>query len=485
VIELDGSSLAAGDVALIAAGGEEVALAAEARALAARVNAQALAVTRPVYGRSTGVGGNRLVAIDDDRAVAGENFDPGLDLLRSHASSSGPLRSRGRVRAMLVVRLNQLAAGGSGINPGVLDGLLDMIRQDALPPVREYGGVGTGDLPALATTALALLGEIPTSTPLGRVVPLTISDALPLLSSNAATIADAAIALGRLRGLSRAALAIAAATFVGSSGNGEAFSRAVEDVTPFDGAQSVCRTIRRMTVGAPEAARIQDPFALRALPQVHGPLLDALSSLADVVTRLVNAPSENPVYRPGFDVVHHGGFHVAYLAQSLDSTRLALAEAAQLSLARLSMLCAPENTGLPAFLANGRPGASGVMVVEYVVASALAELRAAATPAALQTVTLSNGVEEDASFASLGARQALIAADAFRGVLAGELVAAVRCLRMKALEPPALLGLLTACAGFGTSVADRDLTDDLQRAEQVLDRVAAVDGNFDAVAASV
>jgi histidine ammonia-lyase len=123
------------------------------------------------------------------------------------------------------------------------------------------------------------------------------------------------------------------------------------------------------------------------------------------------------------------------------------------------------------------------MVVEYVVASALAELRAAATPAALQTVTLSNGVEEDASFASLGARQALIAADAFRGVLAGELLAAVRCLRMKELEPPALRGLLDACAGFGRSLTDRDLTDDLQRAEQVLELVAAVDGNFDALGA--
>jgi histidine ammonia-lyase len=478
VIVLDGASLTAADIARIATGGADVRLAGEARDAAASANSQSLAVTRPVYGRTTGVGGNRLVSIDE----AGEGFDPALALLRSHASSSGPLRSRERVRAMLAVRLNQLAAGGSGINPAVLDGLLDMLAKDALPPVREYGGVGTGDLPALATAALAMLGETPTEPALGRVVPLGISDAVPLLSSNAATIADAAIALGRLRGLARAALTIAAATFVGASGNGEAFSRAVEDVTPFDGAQAVCRTMRRLTAGAPAAARIQDPFALRALPQVHGPLLDALTSLADVVMRLANAPSENPVYRPGFDVVHHGGFHVAYLAQSLDSARLALAEAAQLSLARLSLLCGPENTGLPAFLADGRPGASGVMVVEYVVASALAELRAAATPAALQTVTISNGVEEDASFASLGAREALIAVDAFRGVLAGELVAAVRCLRMKQLDPPPLRGLLAACAAFGPSVADRDLTADLQVAEDVLDSVIAVDADFDAIA---
>jgi histidine ammonia-lyase len=271
---------------------------------------------------------------------------------------------------------------------------------------------------------------------------------------------------------------IAAATFTATSGNGEAFSRAIEDVTPFDGTQWVCRTMRRLTIDAPEPARIQDPFALRALPQVHGPLLDALAGLTDVVTRLANAPSENPIYLPGQDVVHHGGFHVAYLVQALDSARLALAQAAQLSLARLSMLCAPEITGLPAFLGDGRPGASGVMVVEYVVASALGELRTLATPAGLQTVTLSNGVEEDASFASLAARQALDAVRPFRSVLAGEMLAAVRGLRMKSLAPTALAGLLAASEELGASTADRDLTADLQFAEQVLDRAVAQDGSF-------
>lgn len=471
---LDGRSLTTAEIARIAHGDADVRLAAEGYAAATRAHAQALAVTRPVYGRTTGVGGNRLVPLEETEP---DLFDPALALLRSHASSSGPLRSRTRVRATLAVRLNQLASGGSGIDPGVLDGLLDMLRHDALPPMREYGGVGTGDLAALATTALTLLGEAPAAQPLPRIVPLGISDALPLLSSNAATIADAALALCQLRGLARAALVIAAATFVGASGNAEAYSAAVEEVTPFDGARAVCATMRRLVDGAPTPARIQDPFALRALPQVHGPLLDALSTLDDVVARLANASAENPVYRPGIDVVHHGGFHVAYLAQALDSTRLALAEAAQLSLARLSLLCGPDNTGLPAFLADGRPGASGVMVVEYVVASALAELRASATPAALQTVTLSNGVEEDASFASLAARQALDAVDAFRGVLAGELVAAVRCLRMKQLAPEPLAELLAACDGFARSVADRDLTIDLQRAERVLD-AAAWDGTF-------
>ena len=130
-------------------------------------------------------------------------------------------------------------------------------------------------------------------------------------------------------------------------------------------------------------------------------------------------------------MAHHGAFHAAYLVQSLDSLVLAVAQSAQLSLARLTMLAEPAYTGLHPFLGDGTPAASGVMIVEYSAASALAELRALATPAGIQAVTLSRGVEEDASFATLAARQALEAVSRFRAVLAAELVASLRCLRMQ------------------------------------------------------
>ena len=466
MLELDGSSLTVPDIARVAAGGERVVVTSLARATAARAYADQAAARRPVYGRSTGVGGNRLIPLDD--AVPGIGDDPALALLRSHASSLGPLRSPERVRATLVVRLNQLAAGGSGVDPVVIDGLATMIGIDALPPLRELGGVGTGDLAALATVALTLLGEVPAARPLPAPIPVGIGDALPLLSSNAATIADAALAGTALRELAEQSLVIAAVTFAGVRGNPEAFSHGVEEVTPFPGSQRVCRRMRELVDVEDGGARIQDPFALRALPQVHGPLLDALDTLDVVVERLSNAPSENPIFLPHEEVAHHGGFHVAYLAQTLDAVRLALAQAAQLSLARLSMLCDPSITGLPPFLGDGRPGASGVMTVEYVVASALSSLRALATPASLQTVTLSHGVEEDASFASLAARQALDAVEVYRSVLVGEVIAAVRCVRMRNLEPEPLSGWLARFAGLDTSLADRDLTADLLLAQDLL-----------------
>jgi histidine ammonia-lyase len=233
-------------------------------------------------------------------------------------------------------------------------------------------------------------------------------------------------------------------------------------------------------VGAGEAtasgaARIQDPFGLRALPQVHGPLVDAVAAAERVVTGLVNAPSENPSLSPDYGVAHHGGFHAAYLGQAMDAAGLALAQSAQLSLARLTMLDEPALTGQPAFLGDGTPGASGTMIVEYVAASALAELRQLAMPAGLQTVTLSRGVEEDASFASLAARQLLEATEHWQSVLACELVAAVRAVRLRGVAPAgALAEILQATALLDGHLADRDLTADIAQAGTLLAVLAQI-----------
>jgi len=458
VLVIDGSLLRTSDIAALAYRRESAQLSDAARIRAARSHsfAEEVSAERHVYGRSTGVGANRTIAVGDPDAFA-------VALLRSHATSAGPARSPERVRAMLAVRLNQLAAGGSGADPDLLDGLAAMLAADALPPVREFGSIGTGDLSALARTALALMGELPTSQPLPAPVTFGPHDALPFLSSNAATVADAALAHTALERLAHAALAVTALSFTAVDGNPEAFSPAVETATPFTGAREVCEALRALLPTPTPAARIQDPFGLRAVPQVHGSYLDSLAWLGDIVARYASAPSENPVLLPDVGVAHHAGFHAAHLAQSLDGTVSAAAQSAQLSTARLAMLVEPSFTGLAPFLGNGTPGASGVMVCEYVAASALGSLRALATPAAVQTATLSRGVEEDASFASLAARQALDAVSAYRTVLACELVSAVRALRLRGIEPAGPV------AELADDVVDRDLTADLDLAAELLD----------------
>ena len=464
---LDGSHLSLDDIVAVSRRAEpvEVDPGARERVAASHRYADTVAGQRPIYGRSTGVGANREMVLPDPDSQS-------LQLLRSHATSSGPLRSAPRVRAMLVVRLNQLAADGNGIDPLVLDALCAMLADDALPPVREGGSVGTADLAALATTALVLNGEVDSTPAVTTTAHFGPGDALTFMSSNAAVLADAALAVADLDRLARSAVVVAAMAFAAVRGNPEAFSTAVEVATPFPGSRWVCRTMRELTGPDTEPLRIQDPFSLRTFPQVHGALMDRVAFAEQVLTSMANSPSENPIVSPRLGVAHHGAFHAAYLVQSLDSLVLAVAQSAQLSLARLTMLAEPAYTGLHPFLGDGTPAASGVMIVEYSAASALAELRALATPAGIQAVTLSRGVEEDASFATLAARQALESVSRFRAVLAAELVASLRCLRMQEVHPPALaaaLAYLDERDGGIADMHDRDLTSDLLLAEELVD----------------
>ncbi|RLV50436.1 aromatic amino acid lyase [Nocardioides mangrovicus] len=467
--ELDGSHLSLDDVLAVARRREPVRLSREARDRIAASHAFAadVAASRPIYGRSTGVGANRDLVLPDPDSQA-------LLLLRSHATSSGPLRSAERVRAMLTVRLNQLAADGNGVDPAIVDALVEMTASDDLPPVREGGSIGTADLAALATTALVLAGETGTAQ---HPVRFGAGDALTFMSSNAAVLGDSVLAIADLTRLATAVPVVAAMGFAAVRGNPEAFSPAVEAASPFPGVAQVCRAMRGLLDDHERPARIQDPFGLRTLPQVHGALVDALDRAASVTLAMAGAPSENPIVSARLGVAHHGGFHAAYLVQALDALVLALAQSAQLSLARVTMLAEPSYTGLHPFLGDGTPAASGMMIVEYSAASALAELRAMATPAGMQVVTLSRGVEEDASFATLAAHQALEAVERYRAVLAAELVTALRCLRMQGRRPARLeqvLAVLDEADGGVVDVEDRDLTNDLLLAEGSVWRLGEV-----------
>lgn len=463
MIRIDGRHLSTAQIATAADGPLTVEVSEQALTRVHQSHQQAVLAgrLRPIYGLTTGVGANRTVDVEPDTAAA-------QGLLRSHATAAGAARAAERVRAMLLIRLNQLCAGGAGLRPEVVRALVDMVNADALPVIREFVGIGTAELSALAATALALQDRSPATDPLV----FGPHDALPFISSNAAALSDAALAAARLTAGARAALAAAALSFAAVRGNAEAYAAPVELATPMPGARTACRVMRGL-VGAPEPARIQDPYGLRALPQGHGMLLDALTGLRSTIDAFVNAPSENPVFLADGSVAHHGGFHAGYLALACDAAAIAAVQSGQLSLNRLTYASEPNHTGLEPFLGDGTPGASGVMVVEYVAAAALGDLRAAAAPASTQSITLSRGIEDTASFASLAARQLLTAAERYELLVACELVAAVRAVRMSG---PALTGpqqrAMQLCAGLPDVVADRDLTGDLELARQLVPALA-------------
>jgi histidine ammonia-lyase len=453
----------------------ELAPAARDRMAASHAAAEEAARRRAVYGRTTGVGANRHVEVEGREARAHS-----LRLLRSHAGGMGSPLPDEVVRGTILVRLAQMAAGGGGHRPQVADALVAVLRDGRLPVLRNLGGIGTGDLTLLAQLALALAGEGewgrahasgPAPAPEARLV-IEAGDALPFMSSNAATFASAALAWADVRDLLDAGLGIAALTFRALDGNAEAFAAAIGEARPLPGLVAVSERLRALTVDAPAPARLQDPFGLRCLPPVAGTLHEALASMHDLLCVEINAAAENPLVAGG-EVLHHGGFHAAGCALALDGLRLALVPFAGLSAARLTHLMAPALSGLPAFLALDEPGSSGVLIAEYLAADALARLRADAAPAVLGSVAISQGLEEHASFAWQSAGAARHAVFHLRTVLALEWVVAERALQMKGvalggpLEPARELA-----AGFSRKADDRPIGADAELATERLPALA-------------
>jgi histidine ammonia-lyase len=477
VLLLDGTSLTCGQAAAAARGQVRVELAeaGRQRARAAAAVAARVSARREVYGRTTGVGANRGLAV-----APGDLADHGLRLIRSHAGGGGPLMAPELALAMLTVRANQIAAGGSGVDPGVLDALADCVNRRISPPVPVYGAIGTGDLTALAVTALCLRGErdwleAPARPP--RFA-LASADALAFISSNAATLGEAALACHDLGELLRAAMPVAAFSHLATGASTEPYAAPVHEARPHPGQRAVAEVMRCLLAGyGGPAARLQDPYGYRAFPQVHGPVVDAVGAADQAITIELNAAAENPLIDvAGETVWHNGNFHTAYVGLALDAVRAAIFQAAALSAARIGTLVEPAFTGLAPFLATDPPPSSGIMILEYVSHSAIADIRRLAAPAALGSAVLSRGVEEHAGFSTQSARASTDVVAAYRIVLACELVAAVRALRLRGIRPAsaALAEAFDLAAALPADTADRPLDGDLAGADRLLPALAAL-----------
>src|SRR5215468_2114441 len=353
-VVVDGASLTCAAVAAVARRQADVAVGerAVAAARAAWRTGQELAARRPVYGRKTGVGANHAVELSE-----ADRTEHGIRLLRSHAAGTGPLLAPEVARAMLVIRLNQLGAGGSGVDPALLPVLADAINRGFTPPVPLYGAIGTGDLTALASTGLCLLGERAWQGGTGPPPRFGIrtSEALGFINSSAATLGDAALACHDLAALLRAAAPVAALSLLAAHGSAAPSTEAVHLARPHPGQQRVAASMRALLAPGTVAARVQDPYGYRAFPQVHGPALDAVEHAAVVLEAELNGSAENPLIDvAGQAVWHNGNFHAAYVGLALDAIRAALFQTAALSVARLGTLMEPSFTGLNAFLAEDR-----------------------------------------------------------------------------------------------------------------------------------
>jgi histidine ammonia-lyase len=494
---LDGRTLTPEGVTAVARGGAPVRLddaARERNAAAASALADLLARGEPIYGVTTGVGGFRAREVPPEER-AGQQ----LRLLRSHACGGGRPIAPELVRAAMVVRANQLGAGGAGVSDELLGALEAALNAGFVPVAHELGSLGTGDLTVLAEIALALLGEGrawqgDTTVDAGRALaeaglaPPTLGprDGIACMSSSAATVGHAAVVAARAERLLGSSLRVAALSYMAAAADPRVLDERVQAARPHPGQVEVAARVRELLgPGSPGTTRdrdrpVHDPYPFRALPQVEGALLDALSALGDVLEVELNAAGENALIDPAAPAaLPTANFHAGSLALALDRLRAALAGSMSLGAARVSALLDPGLMGLPAALSSKPGPSSGAMILEYTAHAAAADVRVRAVPGATQTTTVGAGVESHASFAPLAARLTQDALDSAAVVIATELVLAVRALRMRGLEPAGTpVGDLfaEAAASLDADLSDRPLNEDIAAAGRIVEHDAAAGG---------
>lgn len=438
------------------------------------IEAARAASSGAAYGRTTGVGANRNIAADDADGAHG------MRLVRSHSAGGGRDLGDEVGRATMLIRAHQLSAPGSGVPFEVLDALLRAANDGRSPMVREFGGVGTGDITVLGELALCLTGERPwrDGTTAAYLDGIGANAGLALMSSSAPMLAVAAVGLREMRTLIDASLALTALGAPGVRANSQHWSPEAVAARPSSGADEVAGVMRRLLYGTRYAtARTQDPFGWRAAPFVGGPLLDALDEAIAETERCIDVRAENPRFTAD-GVWHHGAFFLTSLALRLDALRLALTQWLTLSLSRIVKLNDPAYTGLGRFLADGPDGSSGVMVLEYTAGSALGSVRSLADPVTRHTLAISMGTEDHGSYSGRAAAALRESVPAVRTLLGCELVTALRAARgaidagMVTLGEP-MRDLVDAVGELPMPGPDRDLVDELAAAEQLLEQVAS------------
>lgn len=398
------------------------------------------------YGVNTGFGALKSVRIDaSDVAALQEN------LLRSHAVGVGALLPETLSRTMLRLKIYALGLGFSGVSVPVFERLLEMERLGLTPVVPSRGSLGaSGDLAPLAHLALPLLGEgqlwddgrpAPAADVLARhglgPVPLGAKDGLALINGTQFMAAHAASVCQKAQNLVAVADLVAAMSLDALRGSLAPFDARVHAVRPHPGHGTVAANVRRLMDGSeilPSHAgcnRVQDPYSLRCVPQVHGASRDALAYVSQTVETEVNSVTDNPLVFAGDGgapvLISAGNFHGQPLALAMDMAAIALAELANIA-ERRTYLLVDGFDELPPFLVPGSGLLSGFMIVQYAAAALVSENKTLCHPASVDSIPSSKGQEDHVSMGAWGAIKALQVAENVERVLAMELLCAAQAL---------------------------------------------------------
>ena len=464
MVLLDGSTLTLDTLERIVRDRERVAIApdAAARVRAARaVIDDHLARGTPIYGVNTGFGALADVAIPSDQLAALQ-----LNLLRSHAAGLGDPLPVGAVRALMALRANVLAKGYSGIRLDTLEALIALLNANVHPWVPARGSVGaSGDLAPLAHLALVLVGEgevmdegprgplstgerlpaqlLPTSEVLARAglhpVVLAPKEGIALINGTQASTAVLALACTDASRLARAADIAAALTIDALRGSIHPFEARLHAVRPVPGQAASAANLWALVEGSQlnqsheKCGKIQDAYALRCAPQVHGAAREALDFAIRLTEIEANAATDNPmVFADTGDIVSGGNFHGAPVALAADTLAIGLAQLSTISERRIDRLLTADESGLPPFLVRESGLHSGLMMAHVTAAALVSEIKMFAHPASVDTIPTSAGREDHVSMSMGAALKAAEVLSRSRAILAIELLAGCQALDLLA-----------------------------------------------------
>ncbi|RMH39726.1 MAG: histidine ammonia-lyase [Deltaproteobacteria bacterium] len=407
-----------------------------------------------VYGVNTGFG-----ALAEVRISARQIAELQRNLVRSHSVGVGDPLPIEAVRAMMLLRAAVLARGHSGARPVVCERLCALLAAGVHPVIPARGSVGaSGDLAPLAHLALTLIGEgeaefdgavMPAADALARagVEPLALEakEGLTLLNGTQHMTAIGALALHDARVTCRVADIAGAMSLEALKGTQRAFDPRIVDARPHPGAQAAAAHLRSLLDGSEimashrDCGKVQDPYSLRCMPQVHGATRDLVEFAAGVIEREANASTDNPLVfvdpdAPlGGELISGGNFHGQPVALALDAAAIAIAELANISERRIEQLVNPYlSSGLPAFLARESGLHSGFMMAQVTAASLVSENKVLAHPASVDSIPSSAGREDHVSMGATAALKLRQIHDHVRTVLAIELLCAAQGLDLRA-----------------------------------------------------
>jgi histidine ammonia-lyase len=404
-----------------------------------------------IYGVNTGFGLFSTERIDSCHYVELQE-----NLIRSHSVGTGAPLSSSQTRMLMLLRINVLTKGNSGISKETLEKIIKCLNANCLPKVPCQGTVGaSGDLAPLSHLALGLMGEGEMLDPCTKTfknsidvlnshnlepIKLKVKEGLALINGTQFITCIGVEATVRARNIANQADIVSALTLDVLKGTTSAFDAQIHNARPHIGQILVAERLRSLlhsknnpseiSISHQKCGRVQDSYSMRCIPQVHGIVHDTIKFVEIVLKTECNSATDNPmIFAETGDIISGGNFHGEYPAKVLDYLAIGIHEIASISERRLERLMNPNlNNGLPAFLVKNGGLNSGFMIAHCTAASLVSENKVLTHPSSVDSISTSGGKEDHVSMGGFASRKALQVVEHVEKVIAIELLCACQAL---------------------------------------------------------